>query len=151
MYPSERSENMPISYTEFSLIACVLAERYPWLRGACFNNLLAVALTSTVGVAVHRRSLAKEKSMSLTELYAAHALVHYAPIYFIDRPKITVRDVAWAIALQVAWGVMFVGDVDTSSVYPVEMSKRAWALAWVGSLLAQAAPCCVWPDAGVPH
>ena len=148
----ERSGNMrPISYTEFSLIACALAERYPWMRGACFNNILAVALTSTLGVGIHKDALARYKSMSLTQLYAAHILVHYAPIYFIDRPSISVRDVFMAVMLQVAWGVVCVGDIDASSVYPVKMSKRSWALAWMGSLLAQAAPRCLWPDAGVPH
>ncbi len=141
----------PISYTECSLIACALAERYTWMRGACFNNILAVALTSTLGVGIHKDALSRNKSMTLTQLYAAHILVHYAPIYFIDRPSISRRDVFMAVMMQLAWGVMCVGDIDASSVYPIKMSRRAWALAWLGSLMAQAAPRCLWSDAGVTH
>ena len=138
------------SYTECSLIACLLATRYKAMRGVCFNNMVAVSIISTAAVLRHDREIARGRGLPRLAVHLGHVLLHYAPLLVLRPQRPTARDATLSFLMQLCWGWLFAGGPDAGDVYKIDLPRRTWLQYWALSALAHLAPAGL-ARAGLAH
>ena len=140
------------SYTECSLMACLLATRYRAMRGVCFNNMIAVSIISTVAVLRHDHDIARGRGVSRLAVHLGHMLLHYGPLMALEPHRPTVRNAVLSFTMQLCWGGLFAGGPDGGDVYKIDLPMRTWLRYWALSALAHLAPAVLaHARAGLAH